>query len=159
MNVVTICSYFGAQKNKVSHCFHCFPIYLSWSDGTRCHDLVFWMLSFKPASSLSSFTLIKRLLSSSSISAIRVVSSVYVTFRSHQISHSVVSDSCDPTDCSPPGSSGHGIFQARILESVAISFSRGSSWLRDWTLVSCIGKWILLPQRHLESPAGAGAWL
>ena len=28
-------------KNKVSHCFHCFPIYLPWSDGTRCHDLCF----------------------------------------------------------------------------------------------------------------------
>ena len=33
----------------------------------------------------------------------------------------------DPMDCSPPGSSAHGIFQARILECVAISFSRGSS--------------------------------
>ena len=34
--------------NKVSHCFHCFPIYLPWSDGTRCHDLKFsecWALS------------------------------------------------------------------------------------------------------------------
>ena len=41
---------------------------------------------------------------------------------------------CDPTDCSPPGSSVHGILQARILEWVAISFSRGSSWLRDRTL-------------------------
>ena len=45
---------------------------------------------------------------------------------------------CDPMDCSPPGSSVHGILQARILEWVAISFSRGSSWLRDWTQVSCI---------------------
>ena len=32
---------FGAPKNKVSHCFHCFPIYLPWSDGTRYHDLSF----------------------------------------------------------------------------------------------------------------------
>ena len=39
---------FGAQENKVSHCFHCFPIYLPWSDGTRCHNLSFWMLNFKP---------------------------------------------------------------------------------------------------------------
>ena len=39
----------------------------------------------------------------------------------------VMSDSCDPMDCSPPGSSVHGILQARILEWVAISFSRGSS--------------------------------
>ena len=44
----------------------------------------------------------------------------------------------NPTDCSPPGFSVHGILQARILEWVAISFSRGSSWPRDWTLVSCI---------------------
>ena len=37
-------------------------------------------------------------------------------------------------DCNLPGSSVHGIFQARVLEWVVISFSRGSSWLRDWTL-------------------------
>ena len=46
---------------------------------------------------------------------------------------------CDPVDCSLPGSSVHGIFQARILEWVAISFSRGSSWPRDRTRVSRIG--------------------
>ena len=45
---------------------------------------------------------------------------------------------CDPMDCSPPGSSIHGILQARILEWVAISFSRGSSQPRDQTQVSCI---------------------
>ena len=45
---------------------------------------------------------------------------------------------CDPTDCSLPGSSVHGIFQARILEWVAISFSRGSSPPRDWNRVSRI---------------------
>ena len=45
---------------------------------------------------------------------------------------------CDPVDCSPPGFSIHGIFQAWVLEWVAISFSRGSSWPRDWTRVSCI---------------------
>ena len=43
---------------------------------------------------------------------------------------------CDPTDCSLPGSSVHGIFQARILEWVVISFSRGSSQPRDRTQVS-----------------------
>ena len=57
MAAVTLCSDFVAQKNKVSHCF---PIYLPWSEGTRCHDLVFWMLSFKPTFSLSSFTFINR---------------------------------------------------------------------------------------------------
>ena len=45
---------------------------------------------------------------------------------------------CDPMDCSPPGSSVHGILQARILEWVAISFSRGSFWSRHQTQVSCI---------------------
>ena len=45
---------------------------------------------------------------------------------------------CDPMDCSLPGSSIRGIFQTRILEWVAISFSRRSSWPRDWTWVSCI---------------------
>ena len=44
---------------------------------------------------------------------------------------------CDPMDCSPPGSSVRGIFQARVLEWVAISFSRGFSRPRDWTRVSC----------------------
>ena len=43
-----------------------------------------------------------------------------------------------PVDCSPQGSSLHGFLQARILDCVAISFSRESSWLRDWTQVSCI---------------------
>ena len=45
---------------------------------------------------------------------------------------------CDPIVCSLWGSSVHGISQARILEWVAISFSRGSSWPRDQTWVSCI---------------------
>ena len=52
----------------------------------------------------------------------------------------------DPLDCSQPGSSVHGILQARILEWVAISFSRGSSQPRDQTqvsYVSSIGRWVL----------------
>ena len=52
----------------------------------------------------------------------------------------------DPMDCSPPGSSVHGILQARVLEWIAMPFSRGASWPRDWTCiscVSCIGKWVL----------------
>ena len=43
-----------------------------------------------------------------------------------------------PVDCSPPGSSIHGSLQARILEGVAIPFSKGSSWPRNQTQVSCI---------------------
>ena len=45
---------------------------------------------------------------------------------------------CDPMDYSLPGSSVHGILQARLLEWVSMSFSRGSSQPRDWTQVSCI---------------------
>ena len=45
---------------------------------------------------------------------------------------------CDPMDCSPPGFCGQAIFQARILECVAISSSKGSSQPRDQTHVPCI---------------------
>ena len=107
-------------KNKVWHCFHCFPIYLPWSGkisalvwytcisqhareawhaaihvvaksqtwlselywtelmGLDTMILVFWMLIFKPTFLLSSFTFIKRLFSSSSLSAIKVVPSAYL---------------------------------------------------------------------------------
>ena len=50
---------------------------------------------------------------------------------------------CNLMDCSLSGSSIDGISQARILEQVAISFSRGSSWTRNWTRVSCNGRRIL----------------
>ena len=49
-----------------------------------------------------------------------------------------VKSESDLVDCSPPGSSIHGIFQARTQEWVAIAFSRGSSWPRNRTQVSCI---------------------
>ena len=78
----------------------------------------------------------------------------------------LVAQSCltfhDPVDCSPPGSSVHGILQGRILEWVGILFSRGSSWPRDETCVSrvsCIGRsanyyWYYhyyhsMPQQHI----------
>ena len=57
----------------------------------------------------------------------------------------LVTQSCltlrDPMDCSPPGSSVHGISQTRILEWIAISYSRRSSWPRDRIHVSCVS-WI-----------------
>ena len=62
---------------------------------------------------------------------------------------------CNPMGCSPPGSSVHGIFQARILEWVAILYSRGSSQPRDWTRVSCIsciGRQILYHCVTCEAP-------
>ena len=60
-----------------------------------------------------------------------------------------------PLDCSLPGSSIHGICQARMLEWVAMSCSRQSSWPRDRTCiscVSCIGRWVLYNYCHLGSP-------
>ena len=51
-------------------------------------------------------------------------------------------------DCSPPGSSVQGISQVRILEWVAISFSRKSSQPRDWTHISCIGRQNFLTISH-----------
>ena len=65
MAAVTVCNDFGAQENKVCHCFHCFSPCLPWSDGTRCRDLKFfeyWVLSqlfhssLSPVRSLTSIT-------------------------------------------------------------------------------------------------------
>ena len=61
---------------------------------------------------------------------------------------------CDPMDYSLPGFSVHGIFQARVLEWGAISFSRGSSRPRDWTQVSCIVGRRFYPLSHQGSRAG-----
>ena len=72
---VTVCSDFGAQENKIWHCFHFSPSICHEVIGQDAAILVFWMLSLKSTFSLSSFTFIKRLFSSSSHSAIRVGSS------------------------------------------------------------------------------------
>ena len=60
---------------------------------------------------------------------------------------------CDCMDCSLAGSSVHWISQPRILEWVAISFPRGSSWIRDWTLVSSIGRQIRYRRATREAQA------
>ena len=103
--LITIFSDFGAQKSKVWHCFHCFPIYFPWSDGTRCHQITMLCVSG------TNIVLWTKLL--------QLCPTLY-----------------DPMDCGPPVSTVHGIPQARILEWVAIPFSRGSSLPRDWTLIS-----------------------
>ena len=59
---------------------------------------------------------------------------------------------CNPMSCSQPGSSVHGISQARILEWVAISFSKRSSWPRDWTQVSYIAGRFFLIWATREAP-------
>ena len=79
MAAVIIHSNFRAQEEEICHCFHLFPFCLPWSDGTRYRDLsLVFNIEFKPTSSFSSFTLIKRLFNSSLLSAIRVVSSTYL---------------------------------------------------------------------------------
>ena len=60
---------------------------------------------------------------------------------------------CDPMGCSLLGSSVHGILQARILERVAIPFSRGSSWLRGWIQVSFIASRFFYCLSHQGSPS------
>ena len=68
----------------------------------------------------------------------------------------------DPMDCNLPGSSVHGILQARVLEWVAISSSMGYSHPRDQTHISCTGRWILYhcaawvdqPLAHLKTNSG-----
>ena len=72
---------------------------------------------------------------------------------------SVMSNSVRPMDCSPPGSSVHGILQAKILDWVAISFSRGSSQPQDRTWVSCIGRWIRYHWATRESPFNFILWI
>ena len=110
---------------------------------------------------------------------------VYLSFHSERKKESEVAQLCptlcNPVDCSLPGSSFHGILQARVLEWVAISFSRGSSQLRDQTRVSHIpgrhfnlraireahisnseGKVFLVEietQRHGEEKQGERAWV
>ena len=64
----------------------------------------------------------------------------------------------DPMDCSPPGSSVHGILQAGILEWVVIIFSRGSSWPRDWTCPhSPSFPYLLPPSRQCQRVSFVGS--
>ena len=78
MTSVTICSDFGTQESKVYHCFHFSPSICHEVMGPDAIMLVSWMLNFKLPFSLSSFNFIKRLFYSSSLSAIRVLSSSYL---------------------------------------------------------------------------------
>ena len=63
---------------------------------------------------------------------------IYIFKLKLNLSHSVVLILCDPMDCSLPGYPVHRILQARILEWVAVSSSRGSSRPRDQTCISCL---------------------
>ena len=142
MAAVTMCSDFGAQENKICHCFHFPP--------SICHEVMgpdAMIIVTEFNFSLSYFNLIKKLLNSSSLSAIRGVSSAYLRLLIFLLAILIPAyDSsspafcmrysaaaakslqlcltlCDPRDGSPPGSPIPGILQARTLEWVAISFS------------------------------------
>ena len=107
---ITICSDFGAQKNKVSHCCHCFPIYLSWSDGTGCRDLSFlnvehcylWRHKWRWIE-LMGLTLVKLIVQW--LDSLCVFMQITVLpWKSESVSCSVVSDSLQPHELSPSGS-------------------------------------------------------
>ena len=115
-----------------------------------------WLQSVSPTTPLVPFWVIR---SGASLLVSTLSSSVFASFPSWQATHNhsdaqvsqqcyglpcvcLVTQSCptlwDPMDCSPPGSSIRGIFQARVLEWVAMPSSRGSYKPRDQTQVSCI---------------------
>ena len=153
-----------------------------------CHEvmgpdamiLVFWMLSFKPTFSLSSFTFIKRLFSSSLLSAIRLVSSAYLglliflpailipacascSLAFHMMYSAAAAKSfqscptlCDPIDSSPPGSAIPGILQARTLEWVAISFSSVWKWKVKVKSLSCVWLFATLWTAAYQAPLSMG---
>ena len=168
MAAVTIFSDFETFKKKLRHCFHCFPIYLHEVMGPDAMISVFRMLSFKPTFSLSSFTFIKRLFSSSSLSAIKVMLSAYLRLliflpailipagassnpaflMMYSAAAAAATKSlqscptlCEPIDGSPPGSAVPGILQVRALEWVAITFSNAWKWIKKGKSLSRV--WLL----------------
>ena len=84
-----------------------------------------------------------------------ILSQILIPIKSDSSWSGLVAQACptlgNPMDCSTPGSSVQEISQARILEWVTISFSRGSSWPRDQTGISCIGRKSLYPWATWES--------
>jgi len=100
MATVIIHSDYGSQENKICHCSYFSPFICHEEMGPDDIILVFSMLSFKPDFSLSSFTFIKRLFSSSSLSAIRVKSSAYLTLLIFLLSILIAAyDSSSPIFC------------------------------------------------------------
>ena len=90
---------------------------------------------------------------------ILLFSAKYLLITFLRVSPLVVSDSCDPRDCSPPGSSVHRILQARILEWVAMPFSRGSSRLRVPNLGLLHCRQIIYHLSHQRSFPGGSVFL
>ena len=127
MAAVTICRDFGAQKNKVSHCFH----------NSSCRHYILLMVSNRKGR-VKEEGKKQFLLSYKRVTACGDAASKQ---RGHQHCCCLVTKSClilcNPVDSSPPGSSVHGISQARIVEWVAISFFRylPKPGTEPWSLV------------------------
>ena len=114
----------------------CHPLFLFPSIFPRIRVLYTHTLSFVTFSSIISYYKILSIVSC-------VMQQVTVDYLSYtwKVKVSVAQSCptlCNPMDHRPPGSSVHGILQTRILEWVVTAFSRGSSWPRDWTQLSCI---------------------
>ena len=122
MAEVTVWSDFGAQENKICHCFHFLPIYLPWSDGTGCMILVFWILSFKPAFFSLLFHPHQEALYQSLLAGTLQFPDVMREYIKNRKCHAAAKSCqscptlCDPIASSPTGSSVPGVLQARILE-------------------------------------------
>ena len=100
-----------------------------------------WLCWKEEVSRWQGITLIQRVMSKIRLEVCRLVARSCPTL-------------CDHMDCSPPGSSVHGISQATIPEWVATSYSRGSSWPRSQTYVSYTGRQILYRWATWEVPFG-----
>ena len=112
----------------------------NWATFTVAVTLSKWMVGLFPSVSMFS-----------KLFSIKFIPCHYMKVSWSQVAQSCPT-LCDPMDHSLPGSSVHGIFQARILEWVAISFSRGSSQPRDWTQVSRIIGRCFYPLSQWGSP-------
>ena len=126
MAAVTICSDFRAQEEEICQYFHIFPFYLARSNRAGCHNLSFFLIfSFKPAVSLSS-TLIKRFFSSFSLSAIRVVSSAYLTLLMFLLE--ILIPACDSSSLA-----FHMIYSAYKLNKQGDNIQPGCTPFLFWT--------------------------
>ena len=111
------------------------PTYMSsdrWMDKTVIH--VNTMESYSALNKISSFAVMWMDLDSVIQTEINQKNKYGMCVKLIQSCPSV----CDPVDCSPPGSSVHGTLQARILKWVTMPLSRGSSWPRDRSCISCL---------------------
>ena len=134
------------MKTDLFHsCGHCWVFQICWnidcSTFTASSFRIWNSSTGIPSPPLALFLVMlskAHLISHSRMSGSRCMITPWLWKKESEVSQSCPT-LCGPVDCSLPGSSGHGILQARGLEWVAISFSRGSSQPRDWTRVSHIG--------------------